>query len=184
MDTTENATTPEQTVAPNTPPAQNTPPTAPAAGQTNAPAADAKPPLTHEEVEKLITDARARWDTEQQVKERLAKLAPDARAAEEQRLKEESFAKREGEILRRELLADAVDTLTQKGLPKTLADILDLSSADNYKKSIESVEKAFTEAVTNAVEQKLRGKTPEGLRGMTGSDNIRESAAKAIRGGF
>src|SRR5690606_35045753 len=92
--------------------------------------------------------------------EKLAKMNADQKAEYERKQREEELAKRETEITRRELRATALETLAEKGLPKGLADILDFTSADSTNSSIESVEKAFREAVEAGVNERLKTKGP------------------------
>ena len=68
---------------------------------------------------------------------------------------------REKEITRRELMAEAKNTLSDKKLPTTLADILDYTDADKCSNSIETISKAFQEAVESAVEDRLKGGKPQ-----------------------
>ena len=54
-------------------------------------------------------------------------------------------------------MAEAKNTLAEMKLPAALAEVLNYADADSCKKSIEAVEKAFQEAVSAAVEEKLKG---------------------------
>ena len=57
-------------------------------------------------------------------------------------------------------MAEAKNTLSEKKLPASLAEILDYSDADACNKSIETIEKAFQNAVEAAVEERLKGGKP------------------------
>lgn len=92
--------------------------------------------------------------------EKLAKMNAEQKAQYEQQKRESELAAREAEITKRELSATAKEQLAEKGLPIQLADILNYSSAEDCKTSMEAVEKAFTEAVQKSVEEKLRGGSP------------------------
>ena len=67
---------------------------------------------------------------------------------------------RETAITRRELIAQAKEQLADKGLPITLAEILNFTDAESCNKSIETVEKAFQSAVEKAVEDRIKGGKP------------------------
>lgn len=114
--------------------------------------------------ETAIANARAKWeaDAKAQADEaaKLAKMKTDEKAEYERQKREDALAKREAEITRRELHAEAVTQLTEKGLPASLADLLDCTSAENCKKSMEAVEKAFGEAVEKKTNEKLKGTPP------------------------
>ena len=92
--------------------------------------------------------------------EKLAKMNTEQKAQYEQQKKEKELADREAEITKRELSAQAKETLADKGIPIQLADVLNYSGADECQSSIEAVEKAFTEAVAKAVEDRIKGGDP------------------------
>ena len=92
--------------------------------------------------------------------EKLAKMNAEQKAQYEQQKKEKELADREAEITKRELSAQAKETLADKGIPIQLADVLNYSGADECQSSIEAVEKAFTEAVAKAVEDRIKGGDP------------------------
>jgi len=121
-----------------------------------------------------IAKERSKWEKEFQTKldeakteaEKLAKMTAEQKAEYERQKREEELAKREREITRRELRATALETLAEKGLPKQLAEILDYTDAESTNKSIETVEKAFREAVEQAVNERLKGGgAPKGAMG-------------------
>lgn len=117
-----------------------------------------------------LSKAQTKWEKDFQTKldeakteaEKLAKMNADQKAEYERKKQEEAMTKRESEITRRELRATALETLAEKGMPKTLADILNYTDADSTNKSIESVEKAFREAVEAGVNERLKGEPPKG----------------------
>ena len=92
--------------------------------------------------------------------EKLAKMTKDEKQEYLNKKHEKELSDREAAITRRELMAEAKNTLAEKKLPVTLADVLVYTDADSCNKSIEAVEKAFTEAVAAAVEEKLKGGKP------------------------
>ena len=92
--------------------------------------------------------------------EKLAKMNADQKAQYEREKKEKELSAREAEITKRELSAQAKETLAEKGLPIQLADILNYTDADSCQKSMDAVEKAFKEAVDKAVKDKLAGGAP------------------------
>lgn len=121
--------------------------------------------------------AQAKWEKDYQSKldaakteaEKLAKMNADQKAEYEQQKRLDELAKREGEITRRELRATAIETLAEKGLPRTLADILVFTDAETTNASLEAVEKAFRESVEAGVNERLRGGNPPGGGGQGGS---------------
>lgn len=103
--------------------------------------------------EKALADAKTEA-------EKLAKMNADEKAEHERQKREKALLDREAEITKRELKAQAYETLAEKNIPKELADVLNYSDADACKASIEAVEKAFQSAVEKAVNEKLRSNNP------------------------
>lgn len=148
---------------------------------TNVPASGTEPPAqpTFDEMlkdkayqaefdrrmSKAIDTAKAKWDKEAEEKAdeaaKLAKMTADEKAKHESAKREKALADREAAVAKRELTAEAISQLTEKGLPAELAKCLDYSSADNCKASMEAVEKAFGAAVDAAVNERLKGSVPK-----------------------
>lgn len=125
-------------------------------------------------VNKALNTARQKWeaDAKAQADEaaKLAEMKAEEKAEYERQKREKELSEREAAITKRELHAEAVTQLTDKGLPASLADILDCTSADNCKKSMEAVEKAFGEAVEKAVNDRLKGAPPKAGGGKMSED--------------
>ena len=115
-------------------------------------------------VQKAIETAKSRWDALMDDKlteaEKMAKMTKEEKAAYQQKKKEQEMADREAAITRRELMAEAKNTLAEKNLPADLAEVLNYADADACKKSLETVEKAFQKAVQAGVEARLKGDKP------------------------
>lgn len=128
---------------------------------------------------KAIETAKEKWQTEHEEKlerakteaEKLAKMNAEQRAEHERQQREDELAKREADITRRELRASTIDELVEKGLPISLADIINYTDADSTKASIEAVEKAFRQAVEDGVNERLKGNPPKGGGGNNEPDN-------------
>lgn len=151
-----------------------------AAGAESAPEdkPQEKPPKTFEEilsnkdyqaefdrrVQKALETQRSKlevlFDEKATEAEKLAKMTEKEKAQYLQQKKEKEMADREAAITKRELAAEAKNTLAEKKLPVSLAEVLNYSNADACKQSIEAVEKAFKEAVEASVEEWLKGDKP------------------------
>ena len=110
--------------------------------------------------QKDIENARSEGRTEA---ERLAQMTQEQRAqAERERAereaqqREQALAQREADITRRELRAQAIDTLISRELPHELESVLDYSSADACNASIDNIERVFRAAVQSAVDARLK----------------------------
>jgi hypothetical protein len=125
-------------------------------------------------VNKALNTARQKWeaDAKAQAEEaaKLARMQAAEKAEYERQKREKELSEREAAITKRELHAEAVTQLTGKGLPAGLADILDCTSADACKASMEAVEKAFGEAVEKAVNDRLKGAPPKAGGGKMSED--------------
>ncbi|MDY2653923.1 MULTISPECIES: DUF4355 domain-containing protein [Eisenbergiella] len=114
--------------------------------------------------------------------EKLAMMTKEEKAQYLAQKHEKELAEREAGITRRELMAEAKNTLAEKKLPVGLAEVLNYTDADSCNKSITAVEKAFQEAVQAAVEEKLKGgKPPKAAPGSNETD-LAKQVEKLMRG--
>lgn len=123
-------------------------------------------------IETAVSNAQDKWKTLADDKvseaEKLAKMNAQEKAQYLQQKKEKELSDREADITKRELMATAKNTLTEKGIPLELADVLNYADADSCNNSIATVEKAFQSAVEKAVEERLKGgKPPKKAEGET-----------------
>lgn len=115
-------------------------------------------------VNTAVTNAQQKWQalTDDKLSEadKLAKMTKEEKSQYLTQKKEKELSDKEAMITRRELMAEAKNTLAEKKLPAGLADILNFSDAESCSKSIAAVEKAFQEAVEAGVQEKLKGGEP------------------------
>ena len=115
-------------------------------------------------VNTAVTNAQEKWqaltDDKLSEAEKLAKMTKEEKAQYMQQKKEKELSEREAAITRKELMAEARNTLAGDGLPQELAEVLNYTDADACKKSMETVKTAFQKAVEAAVEEKLKGGKP------------------------
>lgn len=115
-------------------------------------------------VQKALGTAKEKWsalmDDKISEAEKLSKMNKEEKEAYMRQKQEKELLDREATITRRELMAEAKNTLAEKKLPVGLAEVLNYTDADSCNKSIAAVEKAFREAVQSAVEEKLKGGKP------------------------
>lgn len=161
-------------------------------GEGEKPAQGATEPktFTQADIDRIIAKETAKWKSQQEKAieaarteaEKLATMTAEQRAKFEAKQREENLAKREQEITRRELKAQALETLAQKGLPSDLASMLAYTDADACNASIDAVEKAFRSAVQKGVEERLKGAAPKTGAGAAKADYAK-LAAEAISNG-
>lgn len=112
-------------------------------------------------IDTALAKAQEKWqaltDDKLSEAEKLAKMTKEEKAQYLSQKQERALAAREADITRRELMAEAKNTLVEKKLPVGLAEVLNYTNAESCNKSIDAVEKAFQEAVQAAVDEKLKG---------------------------
>ena len=115
-------------------------------------------------VQKALGTAKEKWtalmDDKLSEADKLAKMNKEEKAEYLRQKQEKELKEREAAITRRELMAEAKNTLAEKKLPVGLAEVLNYTDAESCNKSMAAVEKAFQEAVQAAVEEKLKGGEP------------------------
>lgn len=138
--------------------------------------------LQHES-EKRVEQARKDGMTEG---EKLANMSAEERFKAQQekaesdiRAREDALKQREAEVARKELRAQAVETLGGKELPAELADILVYTDAEACNASIAVVESAFRKAVKAEVDKRLAASAVQLTRG--GAAAAQEAESDAVR---
>lgn len=99
--------------------------------------------------------------------------------------REAEYLQREADLTRRELAAQAKDELADRGLPIKLAEVLNYSSAEACKESMDAIEAAFNAEVEAKVAERLKGGKPPKDAETEGDRNaeeklLAESIAKAM----
>lgn len=138
-----------------------------------------------EAVNTAVTNAQEKWkimtDDKLSEAEKLAKMTKEEKAQYLQQKREKELTDREAAITRKELMAEAKNTLAEKKLPVELAEVLNYTDADTCKKSIATVESAFQKAVESAVEARLKGGTPP-KRPPEGDETMAKQVEALMRG--
>jgi transketolase len=135
---------------------------------------------TQEEVDKLLQSeadrrvtealktARAKWEKEFREKlekekkeaERLSKLSAEEREKELLKQKEQELAEKEKAIRMKELHLDTIEVLAQEGLPVGFAEFLIQGDAETTNENIKKFKKEWQEALSKAVDERIKGKSP------------------------
>ena len=146
------------------------------------------------DIDKAVKDALSkqekafnkRLEAEKKEAVRLAGLDEKQRAEEEKKRSEAEFEKEKAEFARKQLIFDTKEKLSGKRLPTQFAEMLTGADEETTDKNIESFENMFAEAVTAAVNERLKGKTPRTPSGGSsgGTDNMNDIIKASIRGGF
>lgn len=132
-----------------------------------APAADKT--FSQADVDKIVAERLARqqkkFDAEKEEAAKLAKMNADQKAEYAAKKREEELTAREKAIQEKELRYTALGILEENKLPSQLVDCLNLTSADTCNASIEAIKKAWTEALTAAVDARLKSSNPPAYSG-------------------
>jgi hypothetical protein len=115
---------------------------------------------TQEEVNGMMAKQRKKWEQKVSEAEKLAKMNEEDQAAfkAEQRILE--LERREKAVTRRELEFTAKSALMEKGLSTDLASLLDYSSAESCKDSIDKVSAVFSAALEKQRKEDMKGTKP------------------------
>lgn len=139
--------------------------------------------FTRADLDAAIEAAKRQWENDAAEAERMKKLTPEQKAAEEQQKKDSEIASLKSQLLQKELREDAARMLEKDGFPAGLADVLDYSSRERMEATLKGTTAVFKESLASAIQARLRGKTPEGLGGAASSENLlRDQIARNIRG--
>lgn len=105
--------------------------------------------------------------------ERRGKMTAEEKEKADREANQKALEDRERQITTRELRAGAMETLAEKGLPKTLADLLIYTDADACEKSLAVVETTFRAAVQADVDKRMKGGPAPGSSKATETDKDR-----------
>lgn len=119
-------------------------------------------------VSRALETARGKWaqETERKMEQLRVQVEARARMTGEERMahdfaeRQKQLEARERDILRRELQADAMRMLQERGLPAELAGAVNYESAESLQQSLDLAENAFRSAVQRGVEKRLAGDMP------------------------
>lgn len=152
--------------------------------------------LLQSEADKRVTEAlktaRAKWEKEYKEQlekekkeaERLSKLSAEEREKELLKQKEEELAEKERAIRMKELHLDTIEVLAEEGLPVGFAEFLIKDDAETTNENIKKFKKEWQKALSNAVDERIKGKSPrlsEGLGGQPKTEGIGERLAKTVK---
>lgn len=121
------------------------------------------------DVDKMITARlereRKKYEAEKEEAAKLAKMNAEQKAEYAAKKREEELTARETAIKEKELRYTALNILEENKLPTKLVECLNLTSAEACNKSIEAIKTAWAEALTAAVDARLKSKQPPAYSG-------------------
>ena len=129
--------------------------------------------LLQSEADKRVTEAlktaKAKWEKEYKEQlerekkeaERLSKLSAEEREKELLKQKEEELAEKERAIRMKELHLDTIEILAEENLPVGFAEFLIKDDAETTNENIKKFKKEWQKALSNAVDERIKGKSPK-----------------------
>lgn len=126
-----------------------------------------------------LAAARKEWEASMESKlqqmlsesARLSQMTEAERTAYQSSRREADLAAREKQLMERELRAEAVEILTQRGLPRELADAISYAGRETMLLAIDNIERVFRNAVQAGIEQRMKGETPSAGAPVSGDPN-------------
>jgi hypothetical protein len=113
--------------------------------------------------EKWEADYEAKLETEKAEAEKLAKLSQAEKEKVLMEKQKNELSQKEKEIALREMKLESIKILNEQKLPIDFADLLTADDADTTKSNIDTFSKAFKDAVSTAVDERLKsGTIPKG----------------------
>ena len=122
-----------------------------------------------ERLQEELELARAAWEQEAELRiakarmdaEKLARMTGEERRQHEWDEREKHLEEREKALEVRELRQEALRLMEQKKLPAVLVDAVNCSDRGEMEKGVKALEQAFFAAVSQAVEERMRGTVPQ-----------------------
>jgi hypothetical protein len=149
-------------------------------------------PKTKEELEKLLQSeadrrvtgalqtAKEKWEADYQAKieaekaeaEKLAKMTASEKEKHLLEKQKNQLAEKEKTIAAREMKLTKIDIFAEKKLPIKLVDYIPGDTAEEVKTNIDTFEKEWRSAIDEAVNEKLKGKSPFNVSSKDGNGSI------------
>lgn len=135
----------------------------------NNPAPASDKTFSQADVDRIVAERLERqqkkFAAEKEEAAKLAKMNAEEKAKYAAQKREEELTARETAIQKKELRFEALNILEENKLPAKLIDCIDLTSAETSKASIEAIKTAWTEALTAAVDARLKSSDPPAYSG-------------------
>lgn len=160
----------------------------PKAEETAKPEENKLPTFDQEAVQRMISEERQKWESEVAEKERLKKLSPEEREKEEKSSLQQQLDQMRKDMLVNDLKSSAISSLSNDGYPVKLVDCFDFNKfkdVNEMQQALTGVVDAFKDAVKQALTDKLKVETPQGLNTQTKTTStFNQQIADAVKGGF
>lgn len=126
---------------------------------------------TQAELDKVLSDALAKqkekYDKEKSEAAKLAKMDKEEKEKYKEQQRIQKLEEREKAVALAELKQTAIGLLVEKKLDPTLAEILDYTSAETVKASIDKVETVIKGAISNGIDERIKASSGTPRKGGT-----------------
>lgn len=140
--------------------------------------------ISQEKLQEIIDKTIAKERKKAEDAERLSKLSEKERAEEQAKLDKQEIEELKAKLAMKDLEDDTIKELKDQDLD---SDFLEFVIADDAEKTLEKIKRfkpLFDRAVNQAVDERIRGKSPQGTNNLRtkkdvlGTENIGEYAQK------
>lgn len=141
--------------------------------------------VSQEKVEEIIAKTIAKERKKAEEAERLSKLSEKERAEEQAKLDKQEIEELKAKLAKKDLEDDTIKELKEQELD---SDFLEFVIAEDAEKTLEKIKRfkpLFDRAVNQAVDERVRGKSPQGTNNLRtkkdvlSAENISEYAQKS-----
>lgn len=130
------------------------------------------------EREKLSEEVDDKIKRAKEEAEKMAQMSAKEREEELRKQQEQELAKKEQELKLRENKLEAIDILSENGLPIKMVDLIIDTDRDAMKEKIERLTSSWKESVESSVEERLKGTAPKDVK--TTGQNTKPPAIKTV----
>ncbi len=128
---------------------------------------------------------KEKWEAEKQKEKELEKLPEDEKLKLKEKEKDDEIKSLKSKLLKKELKDKAIESFSSEGYPVKLAELLNYEDEEKMNESMKNVTDIFKNCLAEAVDKRLRRKTPDGIAPYDNKDvSIEKEIEKAINGGI
>lgn len=140
---------------------------------------------SEEDMLQALQQEKEKWEADWKEQEHLKTLPQKEQTEAKQQQSMKRIADLEQQLLQKELRELATQALTKEKYPLQLAEILCYDNKEDMLSSLKHLTKTFDTCLADAVQEKLKGKTPQNFSSsLISESNLKDTLAKNIRGGF
>ncbi len=145
-----------------------------------------KKEYTQEEIDKIVNDRLSReknkFSKQLEEEKRLAKLTAEEQEKERFKKEKEEFEAEKKAIAKEKMTIEIAKQLSAEKLPASFANRLLAETAEEVKENITQFKAEWNAALNAAVEERIKGKTPQGGQTATTEEEQLKASIRAAAG--